>query len=363
VVDCVTPSLLLGRPLLSVPPLPEGFFRGRTVLVTGAGGSIASALSRALVRLRVGSLILVDHAEGNLESVDRELRERSPDGRITAILGDVGEPRLVDRLFEEHRPDLVFHAAAFKHVPLLEGQPLAAVANNVLATQALAAAAGRWGCRRFVLLSTDKAVNPTSIMGATKRVAEILVVATHSGTTETTALRLGNVLGSSGSVVPRLRAQIRRRQPLTLSHPDATRYFAAPREAVALLLSAAHAEGGGVLLPDLGRPIRIVDLARRLLDAASVDLPLNFVGLQPGEKLHEERHAAAERPEPTGVPGLDRIGGCGPAKAVLDPWVEEVRKLVAERDVSALPACLRRLIPEYAPSSRVLEAARAACPR
>jgi FlaA1/EpsC-like NDP-sugar epimerase len=311
----------------------------------------------------VGHLLLLDHAEGNLERIDRRLRGLSPDGRTTAILGDVGDPRLVARLFEEHRPDIIFHAAAFKHVPLLEGQPLPAVANNVLATQALAAAAVRWGSRRFVLLSTDKAVNPTSIMGATKRVAEMLVVAAHTEATQTTALRLGNVLGSSGSVVPRLRAQIRRRRPLTLSHAEATRYFAAPQEAVALLLNAAHTEGGGVLLPDLGRPLPIVDLARRLLDAASVDLPLTFVGLQPGEKVHEERHTAAERPEPTDVAGLDRIAGSRTVKATLDAGIQELREVVEQRDVAALPDCLRRLVPEYEPSSRILEAARAACPR
>lgn len=356
-------SLLLGRPLLDVAPPPEGCFRGRSVLVTGAGGSIASALSRSLARLRVERLLLVDHAEGNLERVDRKLREQSTGGRITAILGDIGDPGLADRLFEEHRPDIVFHAAAFKHVPLLEGQPLAALANNVLATQALAAAAAHWGSRRFVLLSTDKAVNPTSIMGATKRVAEMLVASTHTEAMQATSLRLGNVLGSSGSVVPRLRDQIRRRQALTLSHPDATRYFAAPPEAVAFLLGAAHAAGGGVLLPDLGHPVRIVDLARRLLQATSVDLPLTFVGLQPGEKLHEERHTAAERLEPTGLPGLDRISGPRPSKAALDAWIEELRDIVEHRDIGALLAWLRRVVPEYEPSSRIADAARDACPR
>ncbi len=334
------------------------------MLVTGAGGSIASALCRSLGALDAERLILVDHAEGNLERIDRQLRERFPAARTTAILGDIGERPLVDRVFEEHRPDVVFHAAAFKHVPLLEGQPLAALANNVLPTQLLAAAAVGWGARRFVLLSTDKAVNPTSVMGVSKRVAELVVLASSTRTTQTTCLRLGNVLGSSGSVVPRLRAQIRRRRPLTLSHPDATRYFAAPREAVAFLLNAAHVEAGGsILLPDLGPPVPIVDLARRLLHAASVDLPVTFVGLQPGEKLHEQRHTAAERPESTGVPGLDRVDGPRPAKASLGASLEELREIVQQRDAAALPAWLRRVVPEYAPSSRVLEAARAACAR
>lgn len=320
--------------------------------MTGAGGSIGSALCRALPRLRPRHLVLLDHAEASLEEIARQLATRFPACRTTSVLGGVGDARGVEDLFRQHRPDVVFHAAAFKHLPLLEGQPFAAVENNVLATHLVVQAASRWKTRRFVLLSTDKAVNPTSVMGASKRIAELVLLGAAPTPTRLTSLRLGNVLGSSGSVVPRLRRQILRREPLALSHPDAMRYFATPSEAVGLLLATACiGAGGDVLLPDLGSPVRILDLARRLLKAADVDLPVVFTGLRPGEKLHEERYAGTETPCPTGVPLLTRLSGPRPVPDAVASWLADLEEILERRDGAALAAWLRAILPEYRPSA------------
>lgn len=345
---------LLGRPPLSVPCVAPGAFEGRTVLVTGAGGSIGSALCRALVGHPVGQLILLEQAEASLARLHRGLARRAG-GRTVAVLGSAGDAGLVDQVFERHRPELVFHAAAFKHLALLESQVCAAALNNVLATHVMTEAAIRSGARRFILLSTDKAANPTSVLGASKRAAELLLLAKTPTATRLTSVRLGNVLGTSGSVLPRLRSQLRRGTPLSLSHPEATRYFATPAEAVAFLLGAALVgTGGDVLVPDLGPPVRIVDLARRLAAGSSVEPRIVFTGLLPGEKLHEEAHTTDEVPRPTTAPRLARIEGTV-GRWDVGEWTEALARAVDGRDPAALLAILRRLVPEYRPSPQALE--------
>jgi FlaA1/EpsC-like NDP-sugar epimerase len=263
----------------------------------------------------------------------------------------------VAQVFERHRPDLVFHAAAFKHLPLLESQVVAAVDNNVLATHVMTQAAIRGGAGRFILLSTDKAVNPTSVLGVTKRVAELMLLASEPSDTRLTSVRLGNVLGTSGSVLPRLRKELRRHAPLSLSHPDATRLFATPAEAVAFLLGAALVgTGGDVLVPDLGMPVSIVALARRLAAGSPVEPRIAFTGLLPGEKLQEESHRADEVLRPTSAPRLARAEGPAVPRDGA-AWAEELAHGVHQHDAMALLAALRRIVPEYRPSPLALEAA------
>jgi FlaA1/EpsC-like NDP-sugar epimerase len=341
-----------------VPRVARGAFEGQTVLVTGAGGSIGSALCGALARRPVGKIILLEQAETSLTRVHRRLATRAC-GRAVAVLGSAGDPSLVEQVFEQHRPDLVFHAAAFKHLPLLESQVVAAVENNVLATDVMAEAAIRNGARRFILLSTDKAANPTSVLGVTKRVAELVLLAKTPSATRLTSVRLGNVLGTSGSVLPRLRRELRRHATLSVSHPDATRFFATPAEAVAFLLGAALVgTGGDLLVPDLGAPVSIVELAQRLAAGSPTPPRVVFTGLLPGEKLHEETHAAAEILRPTAAPRLARVERSAlPRDAAAA--IEELARAVRDRDGTAVLALLRRLVPEYRPSPQALEAVQA----
>ncbi len=343
---------VLGRPPFRPAAPPRSFLADRTVLVTGAGGSIASALCRRLARLSLRRLILIDHNEGSLQRLDRMLVGGGEPVRTTVVLGDVREERLLDECLAAHRPEVVFHTAAFKHVSFLEGQPLAAVDNNVLGTHALVEAASRHGVERCVLLSTDKAVNPVSIMGASKRLGELLVLARSQGETRFASLRLPNVLGSSGSVWPLLLTQIRRGQPLTLTHPQASRYFVTAREAVGLLLQSAWlGERGGLLVPDPGPPVRILDLARCMMQAASRTLPVVFTGLRPGEKLHEELHSAGEARVATSSATLWRLKGARPTPEDVVHWVSELTSILRRRDHALLGTRMCQWLPEYRPGS------------
>ncbi len=338
---------LLGRAPHRRLPLAPDAFRGAAVLVTGAGGSIGGALARRLAALPLRRLVLVESSEGPLQRLTSALQGvRAP---WSAVLGDAGDPRLLEDVLGTHHPDAIVHAAAFKHVPLLETQVAAAVRNNVLAVQTLAAAAARHRVARLVLLSSDKAVNPTSVLGATKRVAE-LVVAAVQPPTRGTSLRLCNVLGSSGSVLPTLRARLRRGEALTITDPEASRHFLTPREAVDLLLAALrHGAGGDVLVAHPGPPVRILDLACRLRDEVGADVGIVFTGLQPGEKRAEELWSEAERPEPTSLPGLVRVA-CRP-RVDLARVLVALREEVERRDAAALVATLREAVPEYRPAA------------
>jgi len=269
--------------------------RGRTVLVTGGGGSIGAELCRQIARLGPARLAIYDASEFNVYNVERELRARWPELELHALLGDVCDRTALDRAFARLRPSLVLHAAAYKHVPLLEGQVRQAVRNNVLGTRNAAAAAMRHGCEAFVLISTDKAVNPTNVMGASKRLAEVYcqnVDARASGTRFIT-VRFGNVLDSAGSVVPLFREQIAAGGPVTVTHPEVKRYFMTIPEASQLILQAAAVgRGGEVFVLDMGEPVAIAYLARQMILLAGktpgVDVSITFTGLRPGEKLFEE---------------------------------------------------------------------------
>jgi len=270
------------------------YIRGKRVLVTGAGGSIGSELCRQLAKLSPGKFMLLGKGENSIYEIDRELGTKFPHLDIMPVIADIRDSERIKRIFAEHKPQVVFHAAAHKHVPLMEMQPEEAIRNNVFGTKTIAEAADRAGTEVFVMISTDKAVNPTSIMGVTKRVAE-LVIQNMSKLSDTkfVAVRFGNVLGSRGSVIPLFKKQIAAGGPITITHPDMKRYFMTIPEATQLVLQAgAMAKGGEVFVLDMGQPVKIVDLARDLIELSGLvpnsDIKIEYTGIRPGEKLFEE---------------------------------------------------------------------------
>jgi FlaA1/EpsC-like NDP-sugar epimerase len=349
----IEPDDLLGRePVVLDEAVAAATLRGRVVLVTGAGGSIGSELCRQVARFGPARLVLLELSEFNLYAIEQELAEAHPGLALVALIGDVKDAAWMQATLARWRPAVVFHAAAYKHVPLMEGlNAAAALANNVLGSLCTAEAAALAGVERFVLVSTDKAVNPTNVMGASKRAAELAVTALaarHPGT-RFMAVRFGNVLGSSGSVIPRFKEQIARGGPVTVTHPDIIRYFMTIPEAARLVLQAgAVGESGQVMVLDMGEPVRIVDLARdliRLSGHTTDEIAIEFTGLRPGEKLFEELLADTEATLPTPVERL-RVARIAAGDAtVLDGWVAEARAVGA--DDAAARALLRRWVPEY----------------
>lgn len=286
---------LLGRDpvALDMPAIRSGM-AGKCILVSGGGGSIGSELCRQVARLGPARLVILDHSEFNLYKIDYELTRQYPEIEIVSVLGDVTDPSAVEQVFERHRPAVILHAAAYKHVPLLEPQVREAVHNNVIGTRTVADAASRFGSEIFVLVSTDKAVNPANIMGATKRMAEIYCqnLSQHSATRYIT-VRFGNVLGSAGSVVPLFMEQIRQGGPVTVTHPEITRYFMTIPEASQLILQAGvMGRGGEIYVLDMGQPVKIVYLAEQMIRLSGLepgtDIEIKYTGLRPGEKLYEE---------------------------------------------------------------------------
>src|SRR6056297_924844 len=298
----IDPTMLLGRDALEneLPGVTDAY-AGRRVLVTGAGGSIGAELCRQIASCAPKTLVLLEHAEHALFQIERELRDLAPEVEIMPILGSVCDPALVSVLMQAREIDVVLHAAAYKHVPMVEANAIEGMRNNVIGTRTVALAAEAAGVERFILVSTDKAVRPTSVMGASKRFAEMIVqdLATRSARTRFSMVRFGNVLGSSGSVIPTFSEQIARGGPVTLTHPDVTRYFMTIPEAVRLvLLAGTIARGGDLFVLDMGAPVRVRDIALRMIEAAGLrlrdadnpggDIEIEITGLRPGEKLHEE---------------------------------------------------------------------------
>jgi len=319
------------------------YLAGQVVLVTGAGGSIGAELSRQIARVGPEQLILVDNSENSLFEIRRELEEGRHFTRAKAILADCKDATRMRELFLELRPNVVFHAAAYKHVPLMEENPIEAVRNNAVATRIVASAAGESGVKRFVLVSTDKAVSPATVMGASKTLAEWAVEAAQHRfkSTSYATVRFGNVLGSSGSVVPIFRRQIAEGGPVTVTDPGMTRYFMTIPEAVQLIIRSGDlGKGGEVYVLEMGEPVKIIELAQNMIRLSGqepgVDIAIDIVGRRPGEKLHEELFNRDERPRPT--PAEKIVAAVRPP---LEPdWVEEafirVEELVYGGDPSAL---------------------------
>lgn len=337
------------------------YLRGKVVLVTGAGGSIGSELCRQIAHFEPRLLVLVDNSENNLFEIDAELRSESADLPLVARLADVRDREAIERIFRQHRPSVVFHAAAYKHVPMMQAHPWEAFNNNVLGTRNVAQAADRCGASTFILISTDKAVNPSSVMGATKRMAELVIQSLDAkSTTRYAAVRFGNVLGSRGSVVPLFKSQIARGGPVTVTHPEMRRYFMTIPEAVQLVIQAgAMAQGGEIFVLDMGEPVKIVDLARDLIRLSGLrpdeDIEIVFTGIRPGEKLHEELVAPGEQMEPTAHPRIRVIRN--QTLPVDQPWKLFIQRLGREEalDRPEVIETVRRLMEECSQATRKLQ--------
>ena len=345
---------LLGRDVVVLDTAGlKSWINGRTVMVTGAGGSIGAELCRQVARFGPRRIVLFELNEFALYTIEQEFRERMPDVPILCAIGDIKDESRVGQLLSAHQPSVIFHAAAYKHVPLMENENAwQAVLNNVLGTQALARAAIAHGVEKFVLISTDKAVNPTNVMGASKRLAEMVCQALQeeAGATRFVLVRFGNVLGSTGSVIPRFREQIARGGPVTVTHPDITRYFMSIPEAVQLVLQAGLMGGGGeVFVLDMGEPVRIVDLAREMIRLSGFnesDIPIAYTGLRPGEKLYEELLGADENSLPTPHPKL-RIAK---VRQEDGEWLARLVRWLFRTDVPSdetVRAELSQWVPEY----------------
>ncbi len=330
----------------------SSFLAGRRVLVTGGAGSIGSELVRQIARFRPASITVFDHNENGLFFLERELRQDYPAVTFRFAIGSVRDEQRVRAIFEDARPDVVYHAAAHKHVPLMEANPGEAVRNNVLGTKTVADAADRAGCDAFVLISTDKAVRPTSVMGATKRVAEMYVQSLSSRSrTRFVAVRFGNVLGSNGSVVPIFRQQIEAGGPVVVTHPEMRRYFMTIPEASQLVLQAgALAKGGEIFILDMGEPVKIVDLARDMIVLSGlepgVDVDIEFSGTRPGEKLYEELMLDDEA-VPTAHPKIKVARIAGQDAAEMAEAAERLDRLVTQaKGAETIRAELGALVPE-----------------
>lgn len=354
---------LLGRPQRVLDRAAmDGLIHGRRVLVTGAGGSIGAELVRQIAQRGPARLALIENSEHALYTIDREIAETFAEVERVAILADIREPARLASVFAAEKPDIVFHAAALKHVPILEENPAEGALTNAIGTRNVADAATAAGARAVVMISTDKAVNPTNVLGATKRLAEKLCQALDAAQSPTqfVTVRFGNVLGSSGSVVPLFQRQLAAGGPLTVTHPDVRRYFMTIREACELVLQASvlaiAAKGpsvGAIMVLEMGEPVRIQDLARRMIRLAGkrpeIDVKIVYTGLRPGEKLDEELFHGAEAPRETAIPDIKIAKPALDDLARLRAALDRLEGIARTGDGQATLALLRELVPEYTP--------------
>ena len=344
---------LLGRDPIKVN-LDEilGYVKGKTVLVTGGGGSIGSEICNQLAGHQVGHLVIFDIYENNAYEIQQKLKWEHPELKLTVLIGSVRNQHRINSVMKKYHPDVVFHAAAHKHVPLMEDSPNEAIKNNVFGTYKTASAAGRYHVKKFVLISTDKAVNPTNIMGASKRMCEMIVqTLNHFYATDFVAVRFGNVLGSNGSVIPLFKKQIAAGGPVTVTHPDIIRYFMTIPEAVSLVLQAgAYAKGGEIFVLDMGEPVKIADLAKNLIRLSGYklgeDIEIKYTGLRPGEKLYEELLMDEEGLQDT-ENKLIHIGK--PIEMDEEKFMHQLIKLreAADQDSDAIRSMVKEIVPTY----------------
>jgi FlaA1/EpsC-like NDP-sugar epimerase len=346
---------------MELPP-DRNYLRGETVLVSGAGGSIGSELVRQVLRHGAKRVLLLGHGENSIYEIQMELMdEYGP--RLFPVIGDIRDQEKIRHVLGRHRPGVIFHAAAHKHVPLMEGDPDEAIRNNIIGTRNVASIAQEYGVRKFILISSDKAVRPTNVMGASKRVAEMILfdlARQKPNGTQFVAVRFGNVLGSRGSVVPLFRKQIARGGPVTLTHPDVTRFFMTITEAVSLVIQAGSMdEQRRLFLLDMGQPVKILDLARNLIRLSGyepdVDIEIKFTGLRPGEKLYEELLTEDEgvRATPLGkifMTEPDTIPGDRLATAIA-----ELEQAAARFDGHEIRRLLAQLVPDYRPAPNSMD--------
>ena len=357
-------DLLRREPVRTDLAAVEEYIRDAVVLVTGAGGSIGSELCRQVSMRRPAQLLLLGHGENSIHTIWRELSARSPQVEAVPLIADIRDRERIERLLQKHRPDVIFHAAAHKHVPLMELNIEEAFTTNVLGTDNLLRAAENAGTGRLVMISSDKAVNPVNLMGASKRLAELLVQqAARRTSNRYVAVRFGNVLGSRGSVVPIFEQQIAAGGPVTVTHPEMTRYFMTIPEAVQLVLQAAVlADGGAILVLDMGEQIRIVDLAKDLISLSGLtpgeDIEIVFTGIRPGEKLYEELFQEGEEALPTAHEKIFRTHSPWVmAEGELEDGIAAVLEAARREDIAALTASLQRLIPTFRPAAELVPSA------
>jgi len=350
---------LLGRePVMLDATLIRSTIQGRAVMVTGGGGSIGSELCRQIASFEPGCLLIFERAESDLFRIHGELANRYPDIQIVPLIGDIREYRRVEEAIRRYGVQSIFHAAAYKHVPMMEAAMMEAVKNNVQGTYNVVRAAYYNGVQDFLMISSDKAVNPTNIMGLTKRIAEVIVSAMPipaetAHTTKFVSVRFGNVLGSNGSVVPIFKEQIAAGGPVTVTHPEMRRYFMTIPEAVQLVLQASTmGKGSEIFVLDMGEPVKIVDLARNMirLSGKESEIEIRFTGLRPGEKLFEELVLEGEDMQPTYHEKIRIFSGPRKEREALEGWLEELDGMVAEEDEAGALVHMEMLVPEYQPS-------------
>ena len=345
-------DLLERDPITLDNKLIENDIHDKVVLVTGGGGSIGSELCRQIIKFKPEKLVIVDIYENTTYELENELRDEYPDQQLEVLIASVRDKERLEAIFDKYRPYMVFHAAAHKHVPLMEFSPQEAIKNNVFGTYNTAMCADKYGVKRFTLISTDKAVNPTNVMGATKRMCEMIVQTIQKGSkTEFVAVRFGNVLGSHGSVIPRFKKQIEKGGPVTVTHPDITRFFMTIPEAAQLVLqAAAYARGGEIFVLDMGKPVRIYDLAKKLISLygykPNIDIKIEFCGLREGEKLYEELLMNEEGLLNT---SNDRIFVGQPIDISQEELEDKLNKLknAIDKDEDTIKFIISQVIPTY----------------
>jgi len=348
---------LLGRePVHLDTAAIEAYIHDKVVVITGAGGSIGSEICRQVAPFLPKKLILIEQAENSLFDIDREMRDQFPDLDVVAYICDIIDTERVDQIFKEQRPEAVFHAAAHKHVPLMQANPTEAIKNNIFGTKSVADSADKYHCAKFVMISTDKAVNPTSVMGCSKRVAEMYIQnLTRPGGTQFVTVRFGNVLGSNGSVVPIFRRQIASGGPVTVTHPQMRRYFMTIPEASQLVMQAAAiGQGGEIFLLDMGEPVKIVDLATDLITLSGFtpgeDIDVVFTGVRPGEKLFEELSLEGEDMSKTSHKKIAVWKKMPTSKDKLQGGLERFGQLIRDGSPESIDQALKDLVPEYQPN-------------
>lgn len=348
---------LLGRdPVTTDLALIANYVTEKRILVTGAGGSIGSELCRQIAHYQPEKLLLLGHGENSIYDIEMEMRRTYPTLNIQSIIADIRDRPRIEEIFHTYKPQVVFHAAAHKHVPLMESNPAEAIKNNVFGTKNVAECADQYGAERFVLISTDKAVNPTSIMGATKRIAEMLIQCLdRTSKTKFVAVRFGNVLGSRGSVIPRFKEQIAHGGPVTVTHPDMIRFFMTIPEAVQLVIQAGSlAQGGEIFILDMGKPVRILDLAQDLIRLSGfepgVDIKIEFTGMRPGEKLYEELLLHEEGATAT---TMERIFVGKPTNINRSELEFEIKRLerVLDAEQQVIQDAVKLIVPSYRDAS------------
>jgi FlaA1/EpsC-like NDP-sugar epimerase len=332
---------------------------GKVLLITGAGGSIGSELSRQVCDFAPREVILVDRSENCLFQLGLDLSTNRPQQHFVPVIADIQDVGAMREIFALHRPDIVFHAAAYKHVPLMEQSCFQAVTNNIFGTYNVALVARQFGCKTFVMISSDKAVNPTNVMGVTKRIAELIILGLQHEHTRYVAVRFGNVLGSNGSVVPIFQQQIAAGGPVTVTHPEARRYFMTIPEAVQLVLQASTmGVASDIFVLEMGQQIRIADMARNLIRLSGLepdqDIPVIYTGLRPGEKLFEELMLDGEGVKPTSHPKIRVLDGGPVSFEQVQIWLDELSALVEAKNVYGLVQTFQRIVPEYKPSEEIL---------